>query len=156
GLLTASARTSTPPTTSACKRCSPAPFDPRSRTGCPAGGVARPDPLPSFQATAVLGHPLHPPASLARRSAPPGARRDRSPIHGQQALLTGAAPRQRQQAGDHGELLRLRFEEPLPRRALAARWGVPAAGVHRAYARARQEFRAALLEGGGLPSPRQP
>jgi hypothetical protein len=42
--------------------------------------------------------------------------------------------------------LRLRFEESLPIRAIAERWGVVAAELHRAYAKARQEFRAALLE----------
>ncbi len=44
------------------------------------------------------------------------------------------------------ELLRLRFEENLPIRTIAQRWGVPAAGLHHAYALARQEFKAALLE----------
>jgi len=43
-------------------------------------------------------------------------------------------------------LLRLRFEEGLPIRAIAQRWDIPAAELHHAYARARQEFRAALLE----------
>jgi hypothetical protein len=42
--------------------------------------------------------------------------------------------------------LRLRFEEGLPIRAIAERWGVPAAGLHHAYALARQEFKAILLE----------
>src|SRR5947209_7390013 len=58
-----------------------------------------------------------------------------------QALMTEAAQRQRRQAGERGpeavqriELLRLRFEEGLPIRAIAERWGVPAAGLHRAYA----------------------
>ena len=44
------------------------------------------------------------------------------------------------------ELLRLRFEENLPIRTIAVRWGVPAAGLHHAYALARREFRAVLLE----------
>jgi RNA polymerase sigma-70 factor (ECF subfamily) len=43
------------------------------------------------------------------------------------------------------ELLRLRFEENLPIRAIAERWGSDAAGLHHSYALARQEFRAALL-----------
>jgi RNA polymerase sigma-70 factor (ECF subfamily) len=70
-----------------------------------------------------------------------------------QALMTEAAQRQRQQADESGpeavrrvELLRLRFEEGLPIRTIAERWGVPAAGLHHAYALARQEFRAALLK----------
>jgi len=42
-------------------------------------------------------------------------------------------------------LLRLRFEENLPIRTIAARWGVDAAALHHSYALARQEFRAALL-----------
>ncbi|MFO0957305.1 MAG: sigma-70 family RNA polymerase sigma factor [Isosphaeraceae bacterium] len=44
------------------------------------------------------------------------------------------------------ELLRLRFEENLPIREIAARWGADPAPLHHAYALARQEFRAALLE----------
>src|SRR5262245_30971633 len=70
-----------------------------------------------------------------------------------QALMAEAARLQRRQAGERGpkavqrvELLRLHFEENLPMRTIAERWGVAAAGLHRAYARARQEFRAALLE----------
>src|SRR5262245_29851363 len=70
-----------------------------------------------------------------------------------QALMAEAARLQRRQAGERGpeavgrvELLRLRFEENLPIRAVAERWGVPAAELHHAYAKARQEFRAALLE----------
>jgi RNA polymerase sigma-70 factor (ECF subfamily) len=69
------------------------------------------------------------------------------------AIMAEAAQRQRRQAGERGpeavgrvELLRLRFEENLPIRAIAERWGVPAARLHHAYTLARQEFRAALLE----------
>jgi hypothetical protein len=36
--------------------------------------------------------------------------------------------------------------ESLPIRTIAGRWGVPAAGLHHAYALARQEFKATLLE----------
>ena len=67
--------------------------------------------------------------------------------------MTEAARLQRQQADKRGpeavrrvELLRLRFEEGLPIRTIARRWGVPAAELHHAYARARQEFREALLK----------
>ena len=70
-----------------------------------------------------------------------------------QAIMTEAAQLQRRQAGERGpeavqrvELLRLRFEENLPIRTIAERWGVPAAGLHHAYALARHEFKAALLE----------
>lgn len=69
------------------------------------------------------------------------------------AIMAEAAGLQRRQAQGRGEeavrrveLLRLRFEEGLPIRDVAGRWGVPAATLHHAYALARQEFRAALLE----------
>jgi RNA polymerase sigma-70 factor (ECF subfamily) len=69
------------------------------------------------------------------------------------AIMAEAARLQRRRAAERGpeavqrvELLRLRFEENLPIRTIAERWGVPAAGLHRAYAIARQEFKAALLE----------
>ena len=70
-----------------------------------------------------------------------------------QALMTEAAQLQQQRASERGpeavqrvELLRLRFEENLPIRTIAVRWGVAAAGLHHAYALARQEFKAILLE----------
>ena len=70
-----------------------------------------------------------------------------------QAIMTEAAQLQQQRASERGpeavrrvELLRLRFEENLPIRTIAVRWGVPAAGLHHAYALARQEFKAILLE----------
>jgi RNA polymerase sigma-70 factor (ECF subfamily) len=70
-----------------------------------------------------------------------------------QAIMAQAAQLQRRHAAERGpeaiqrtELLRLRFEENLPIRTIAERWNVPAADLHHAYARARQEFRAALLE----------
>src|SRR5262245_43072684 len=44
------------------------------------------------------------------------------------------------------ELLRLRFQDGLPIRDVADRWGVEAALLHHEYARARQEFKAALGE----------
>ena len=69
------------------------------------------------------------------------------------SLMVEAAQLQRQQAHERGdeavrrvELLRLRFECNLPIRTIAESWGVPAAGLHHAYALARQEFKAALLE----------
>jgi RNA polymerase sigma factor (sigma-70 family) len=69
------------------------------------------------------------------------------------AIMAEAAALQRRRAVESGgeavqrvELLRLRFEENLPIRAIAELWGIPAARLHHAYALARQEFRAALLE----------
>ena len=44
------------------------------------------------------------------------------------------------------ELLKLRFQEGLPIRDIAQRWGVEAAYLHHEYARAREEFRLALRE----------
>lgn len=70
-----------------------------------------------------------------------------------QAIMIEAAQRQRQRANERGpeavqriELLRLRFEENLPIRKIAERWGIDAARLHHEYAKARQEFKAALLE----------
>jgi RNA polymerase sigma-70 factor (ECF subfamily) len=69
------------------------------------------------------------------------------------AIMAEAAQLQRQRAARGGpearrrvELLRLRFEENLPIRAIAELWNVDAAKLHHAYALARQEFRTALLE----------
>jgi RNA polymerase sigma factor (sigma-70 family) len=44
------------------------------------------------------------------------------------------------------ELLRLRFQEDLPIREIAERWQVDPAQLHREYAKAREEFRAALKD----------
>lgn len=80
-----------------------------------------------------------------------------------EAIMAEAARLQRERAADRGpdairrvELLRLRFEEDLPVRAIAERWGVDAAAVHRAYALARKEFRAVLLEVIAFHSPGTP
>src|SRR5262249_10957530 len=69
-----------------------------------------------------------------------------------QAIMAEAARLHRQRAAEGGreavqrvDLLRLRFEENLPIRAIAELWGTDAARLHHAYALARQEFRAALL-----------
>ena len=43
------------------------------------------------------------------------------------------------------ELLRLRFQENLPIREIATLWGVEASLLHHEYARAREEFKEALL-----------
>jgi RNA polymerase sigma-70 factor (ECF subfamily) len=70
-----------------------------------------------------------------------------------QTLMAEAAQLQQRRASERGpeavqrvELLRLRFKDNLPIRTIAERWGVPAAGLHHAYALARQEFKVALLE----------
>jgi RNA polymerase sigma-70 factor (ECF subfamily) len=69
------------------------------------------------------------------------------------ALVREAAQRMAERAQEAGEaasrrveLLRLRFQEELPIRDIAARWGADAAALHHEYARARQEFRTALEE----------
>ena len=80
-----------------------------------------------------------------------------------QAIMAEAARLQAERAAERGpeavrrvELLRARFEENLPIRAIAERWGVDAATLHRAYALARKEFRAALLEVVAFHSPGGP
>ena len=70
-----------------------------------------------------------------------------------QAIMAEAAQLQKARAEQRGpeavqrvELLRLRYEDNLPIRAIAERWGTDRARLHHAYALARQEFRTALLE----------
>ncbi len=70
-----------------------------------------------------------------------------------ESIMAEAAKVQKSRAADGGveairrvELLRLRFEENLPIREIAQRWNIDPAQLHRDYALARQEFRAALLE----------
>jgi RNA polymerase sigma-70 factor (ECF subfamily) len=70
-----------------------------------------------------------------------------------QALMRAAAARQERLAADRGaaarrrvELLRLRFRDGLPIRAIARLWDADPAALHHEYARARDEFREALLE----------
>ena len=55
-----------------------------------------------------------------------------------------AASGEGEQALRRVELLHLRFQDGLPIRDIATRWGVPAELVHHEYARARREFRKAL------------
>lgn len=67
-----------------------------------------------------------------------------------QALLQRAAARQAVEAKDEParrrvELLRLRFQEGMPIRDIAAAWRVDPAHLHREYAQAREEFKRALL-----------
>lgn len=68
-----------------------------------------------------------------------------------QAMLREAVEYQAERARDNGpdavrrvELLRLRFQEDLPIREIARRWSEDAARLHYEYAKARDEFRAAL------------
>jgi RNA polymerase sigma-70 factor (ECF subfamily) len=69
------------------------------------------------------------------------------------SIMREAAARQAERAAREGEaasrrveLLRLRFHEGLPIRAIAELWSVDAAALHHEYARARREFKTALLE----------
>jgi RNA polymerase sigma-70 factor (ECF subfamily) len=69
------------------------------------------------------------------------------------AVMREAAARQAERAEALGpaarrrvELLRLRFQEGLPIREVARLWQDDPATLHREYARAREEFKAALLE----------
>jgi RNA polymerase sigma-70 factor (ECF subfamily) len=69
------------------------------------------------------------------------------------ALVREAAALQAERAQGRGEaanrrvkLLRLRFGEGLPIREIAKLWNEPAAKLHTDYARAREEFEAALRE----------
>jgi RNA polymerase sigma-70 factor (ECF subfamily) len=66
--------------------------------------------------------------------------REAARVMGRRAAAAGAAAVRRV------ELLRLRFQDGLPIRAIAARWQVEAAVLHHEYARARQEFKEALAE----------
>lgn len=69
------------------------------------------------------------------------------------AVVREAAEAQRRAAEADGpdavrrvEILRLRFEEGLPIRDIAARWDADAARLHREYAKARREFEEALID----------
>jgi RNA polymerase sigma-70 factor (ECF subfamily) len=70
-----------------------------------------------------------------------------------EAMVRRAGQRQRERAGQAGppaerrvELLRLRFEDGLPIREIAQRWNEDPDHVHHEYAKARREFREALLD----------
>jgi RNA polymerase sigma-70 factor (ECF subfamily) len=79
------------------------------------------------------------------------------------AVMREAAARQAERADALGpaarrrvELLRLRFHEGLPIRDVARLWGEDPAALHREYARARAEFKAALLDVMGFYHPGSP
>jgi RNA polymerase sigma-70 factor (ECF subfamily) len=70
-----------------------------------------------------------------------------------ESMMVQAAALQEERAAAGGpeaarrlELLRLRFQDGLPIRDIARRWGAPAPQVHREYAAAREEFRSALAD----------
>jgi len=76
------------------------------------------------------------------------------------SLVREAARLQRETAESLGaeatrraEILRLRFQEGLAIRDIADRWECDPAQVHRDYAKARSEFKAALLEVVGFHMP---
>jgi RNA polymerase sigma factor (sigma-70 family) len=67
------------------------------------------------------------------------------------------AEKKNEQAVERVELLRLRFEQGLPIREIAARWGKDAGVMHHQYAQARLEFSVALydtvaVQHGGSPA----
>ena len=61
-----------------------------------------------------------------------------------------------EQALKRVELLRLRFQEGLPIRDIAERWQADAAVLHHEYAKARREFKDALMEVVAFHSPGPP
>ena len=78
-------------------------------------------------------------------------------------MVRRAAALQRRRASMDGsgalrrvELLQLRFQEGLPIRDIAERWGSDPVFVHREYAKARREFRHALLEIASFHHPYDP
>ena len=79
------------------------------------------------------------------------------------SVLEQAVARHREAARGAGEeaerrveLLRLRFQDGLPVRDIATRWEVDPARVHKEYARARREFKEALLSVVGFHHPGPP
>lgn len=79
------------------------------------------------------------------------------------AIMREAAARQQALAEHNGDaairrvdLLRLRFEEGLPIREIADRWGVQPAHLHREYAKGRREFKRCLLESVSFHHPGTP
>jgi RNA polymerase sigma-70 factor (ECF subfamily) len=70
----------------------------------------------------------------------------RSVMREARARQAERAAREGEAAARRVELLRLRFHEGLPIREIAQLWSVDASVLHHEYARARREFKAALLE----------
>lgn len=75
-----------------------------------------------------------------------GLVRDAVRVHRDRARRTAPSARGGIGAERRFELLRLRFSEGRPIREIAGMWGIDAAALHKEYARAREEFREALLE----------
>jgi DNA-directed RNA polymerase specialized sigma24 family protein len=106
------------------------------------------------------GRPVDLPSELATDEASQSRLFDRTWA---ESLMAEAAQLQQARAKERGgefaqrvELLRLRFEKNRPIRTIAEEWGVPAGELHHAYAQARQEFRAILLEVVSFHSPGPP
>ena len=79
------------------------------------------------------------------------------------SVMRDAAARQAQWASTEGEeaqrrieLLRLRFQENLPIREIADDWQADPVHVHREYAKARKEFKRALIEAISFHVPTSP
>lgn len=95
------------------------------------------------------GLPLH---SSFDRPAAEGSLSDVFDRAWAKALVKHAVHLQRERAKGNEraetrvEILRLRFEENLPIRAIAERWGGDPAHIHREYATARKEFQKALRD----------
>ena len=95
--------------------------------------------LPRAMASLALGN-----RAAAHLRGEPARQLSRRAAGGRSQLVDGRA----QQAGPEAclrvELLRLRFHEGLPIRAIAQRWQADAAALHHEYAKARREFKEAL------------
>ena len=96
----------------------------------------------------------------SRRTRPANPASSTGPGHGRSwwrrpSCREPAADERGPEAVQRVELLRLRFEENLPIRAIAERWGVDARALHHAYALARKEFQGRAPGGRRVPSARQ-
>jgi len=60
------------------------------------------------------------------------------------SLLKARASEKGPEAANRVELLKLRFQDDIPIREIAIRWGVEASFLHREYSKARKEFREAI------------
>jgi RNA polymerase sigma-70 factor (ECF subfamily) len=83
--------------------------------------------------------PLDSPSRQEDREWARALMREAADVHADDARQAGPDSERRL------ELLRLRFHEGLTIREIAGRWRADAARLHHEYAKARQEFRAALL-----------
>lgn len=93
--------------------------------------------------TPVIEEPIDDESSLGKvfdREFALAVMKEASVVQARIAESQGPAPLRRV------ELLQARFHDDLPIREIAKRWAVDPAWLHREYAKAREEFRAALLE----------